>query len=620
MLKDFWLFRPFATGLTPRRKALFWTWNGAVLLLAGLSLGALSLLFAYGTYAKALMKSYFEHPLIAVLNILPVLLLLLLLYGVFGRPWAAFLGTSVVVGGLSLANYYLLRCRDDPLMFEDIKYLREAGAITQNANYDLSPDKRIWFGLLCIVAGTLFLKFLVRGVLRWQVRLGLGAAGVVCCVAVAGVYADDDLYDNGTQNFDHINRWSATQLYVSKGFLYPFLHSITVEGIEPPEDYDEEATEALLESYAPADIPEDRKVDLITIQLEAFADFSRFENVEGIDWESAYAAYHALEAESLSGDLITNIFAGGTVDTERAFLTGYADLWNFRTDTNSYGWYLDSQGYVTEGSHPSYDWFYNRRNINAYLGLATYYFLENYYQSLSPDAIATDSILFPEIYNLYAANRDGAGEPYFSFNVTYQGHGPYDSESVWRGKHYTDGRYSTTTANIVDNYLGSVSDTAEQLSALVDLFRNEERPVVLVIYGDHKPWLGYNNSGYQELGVNLDTSTAEGFYNYYGTRYLIWANAAAKEILGNDFQGEGPDVSSCFLMNLVFEQLGWTGDSWSQATADIWRQLPVLTTVGRYVENGALTAELSPEGQAALDTYESLEYYYGTHFQYETPD
>ena len=619
-MKDFWLFRPFATGLTPRRKALFWTWNGAVLLLAGLSLGALSLLFAYGTYAKALMKSYFEHPLIAVLNILPVLLLLLLLYGVFGRPWAAFLGTSVVVGGLSLANYYLLRCRDDPLMFEDIKYLREAGAITQNANYDLSPDKRIWFGLLCIVAGTLFLKFLVRGVPRWQVRLGLGAAGVVCCVAVAGVYADDDLYDNGTQNFDYINRWSATQLYVSKGFLYPFLHSITVEGIEPPEDYDEEATEALLESYAPADIPEDRKVDLITIQLEAFADFSRFENVEGIDWESAYAAYHALEAESLSGDLITNIFAGGTVDTERAFLTGYADLWNFRTDTNSYGWYLDSQGYVTEGSHPSYDWFYNRRNINAYLGLATYYFLENYYQSLSPDAIATDSILFPEIYNLYAANRDGAGEPYFSFNVTYQGHGPYDSESVWRGKHYTDGRYSTTTANIVDNYLGSVSDTAEQLSALVDLFRNEERPVVLVIYGDHKPWLGYNNSGYQELGVNLDTSTAEGFYNYYGTRYLIWANAAAKEILGNDFQGEGPDVSSCFLMNLVFEQLGWTGDSWTQATADIWRQLPVLTTVGRYVENGALTAELSPEGQAALDTYESLEYYYGTHFQYETPD
>ena len=169
----------------------------------------------------------------------------------------------------------------------------------------------------------------------------------------------------------------------------------------------------------------------------------------------------------------------------------------------------------------------------------------------------------------------------------------------------------------MDNYLGSVADTAAQLTALVDRFRQEERPVVLVVFGDHKPWLGYNNSGYQELGVNLDTSTEEGFYNYYGTRYLIWANDAAKEALGNDFQGEGPDVSSCFLMNLVFDQLGWTGDAWAQATADLWRELPVLTTVGRYVENGALTAELSPAGQAALETYESLEYYYGTHFLYE---
>ena len=168
----------------------------------------------------------------------------------------------------------------------------------------------------------------------------------------------------------------------------------------------------------------------------------------------------------------------------------------------------------------------------------------------------------------------------------------------------------------MDNYLGSVSDTAEQLSALVDQFRAEERPVVLVVYGDHKPWLGYNNSAYLELGVNLDTSTQEGFYNYYGTRYLIWANDAAKEVLDRDFQGEGPDVSSCFLMNLLFDYVDWEGDAWAQATTDIWREIPVLTTVDRYLRNGELTAELDPEGQALLDTYRSLEYYYGTHFQY----
>ena len=74
------------------------------------------------------------------------------------------------------------------------------------------------------------------------------AVGILLCAAGAGVYADDDLYDNKTENFDYINRWSSTQLYLSKGFIYPFLHSITVGSIEPPEGYDADAARELLAS------------------------------------------------------------------------------------------------------------------------------------------------------------------------------------------------------------------------------------------------------------------------------------------------------------------------------------------------------------------------------------
>lgn len=587
-----------------------------MLVMAGMCLGMLSIFFAYGDYPDVLMGSYLKRPLLLALNVVPVVLLVLLLYGLIGRPWAAFLLSAVVVWGLSLGNYYKLRFRDDPLMFEDLKYLREAGSITKTANYDLTPDKRVWFGLACIVLGTLILFFLVRGVPRWKVRLPLFLAGAALCVPLSRVYADKQIYNAKTINYDYINRWSSTQVYLSKGFVYPFLHSVTTGSIQTPKGYSEKETAALLESYEDVDIPETEKVDVITLQLEAFADFSQFENVEGIDWEAAYSVYHALETESYTGNLVTNIFAGGTVNTERAFLTGYADQWNYRTNTNSYGWYFDRQGYTVEGSHPSYEWFYNRRNVNGYLGLPTYYFYENRFSDLYTGGIATDDVLLPEIFKLYAENRDGEGKPYFSFNVTYQGHGPYDTESVWRGKHYTDGRYSTATTNIVDNYLGSVSDTAEQLQWLLNQFREEERPVVVVVFGDHKPWFGDGNSAYQELGVNLDTSTEEGFYNYYATRYLIWANDAAKAALDNEFVGEGPDVSSCFLMNLLFDQCGWQGNAWTQAAADIWRTLPVLTTVGRYVENEQLTETLDEAGQKALQTYKSLEYYYGTHFQY----
>ena len=84
----------------------------------------------------------------------------------------------------------------------------------------------------------------------------------------------------------------------------------------------------------------------------------------------------------------------------------------------------------------------------------------------------------------------------------------------------------------MNNYLGSVASTGKQLAAYVDSFRDDPEPVVLVFFGDHKPTLGAGNSFYEELGVNVQEGTAEGFYNLYTTPYLIWTNDAAKAVLG----------------------------------------------------------------------------------------
>nr|WP_326165355.1 LTA synthase family protein [uncultured Oscillibacter sp.] len=615
-----WLLQTGPDGLPKARQAVFWLWNGGILLAAGLCLGLLSLLFAYGDYPDAIMDSYLRHPLLLCLNLAPVVLFLALLYGALGRAGPAFLAGGGVVLGLSLGNYYKLRFRDDPLMYQDLRNLRDAAAITSMADYDLTPDKRVWCGLLALLLGTVFLLCFARGRLPKKARLALLLTAAALCVPMAAACGDDGLYGGETDNMAQFNvteRWSATRQYLSKGFVYPFLHSISAGAVRPPEGYRRAEAEALLASYTPQDIPDARKVDLITIQLEAFADLSRCGGAEGVDLERAYGIYHQLEAEGLSGDLVTNIFGGGTIDTERAFLTGFADQRDYRGKTNSYAWYLGSQGYALEGCHPCYAWFYNRRNVNAYLGIPNYHFIEDRFGELNPTGPAPDSILFPEIFRLYEENRDSGGAPYFSFNVSYQGHGPYSTEGAWRGEHFTDGRYSEATTNIVDNYLGSLLDTQEQLRWLFDRFRQEERPVVLVVFGDHKPWLGDSNSGYQELGIDLTLSRREGFYNYYATRYLIWANDAAKAALGGDLSGEGPDVSSCFLMDLLFDRLGWTGGAWAQATADIWREIPVLTDHGRYVRDGRLTAELDEEGERALQTYLCLQYYYRREFRYD---
>src|SRR5699024_7671272 len=110
-----------------------------------------------------------------------------------------------------------------------------------------------------------------------------------------------------------------------------------------------------------------------------------------------------------------------------------------------------------------------------------------------------------------------------------------------------------------NNYLEGIGRTDLAIEKMVDYFRNEEEPVVLVLFGDHKPFLGENTKGYEMLGINMDVNTVEGFRNYYSTPYVIWANDSAKEVLGDDFVGEGPEISPIYLMPYLMEKMGYPG-------------------------------------------------------------
>jgi phosphoglycerol transferase MdoB-like AlkP superfamily enzyme len=585
-----------------------------LLLAAGCFIGVMALCYAPGSYGESIFRSYFHHGLIVLLNLAPVILMVFFFYLLFGAPRAACITTTAIVMGLTFANYYLIRLRDDPLSFGDLLNIKEAISITKKQKYNLMPDTRMWIGIGCILLGVLILYLAVRHPVKipFRIRLPLLLIPVGLLIPLMIFCSDEKTYSQKTVNNDAINRWSATQVYVSKGFVYPFLHSITSDVLDKPSGYNSARAKIALSKYQDADIPKEKKVSVVTVQLEAFADFSDT-GVKGVDWEKAYGTYHQILKKSLSGRLLTNIFAGGTVNTERCFLTGFTQLKNFRSSTNSYARYFASQGYAVSGSHPSYGWFYNRKNINRYLGFPTYYFSENYYEKLADGKIASDSVLMKQIYYLYG-KASQKGKPVFSFNVTYQGHGPYSDTEVWRKEHFTDGRYSKTSANILDNYLGSVKDTAAQLKTLLDQFEKSGDPVIVVLYGDHKPWLGDNNSVYNELKINLNASEEAGLYNKYSTQYVIWATSAAKKTLGKSFVGKGPDLSSNYLMNEVFQQCGWTGNAWMQATSDIQKTLPILTTVDGFSEGKTVVEEsaLSKAGKAALQKYRMMQYYWET--------
>ena len=136
-----------------------------------------------------------------------------------------------------------------------------------------------------------------------------------------------------------------------------------------------------------------------------------------------------------------------------------------------------------------------------------------------------------------------------------------------------------------------------------------DRPVVLVLFGDHKPWGGNGNSAYTELGLDFDLSTQQGFQDYYSTPYLILANSAAKKTLGNDFTGDGGSFSPCFLMTELFDQCGWQGPGFLQLSREMRAATPLVHARGLYWPASGLTDALPPEDTQLLHRYLCAAYY-----------
>lgn len=570
--------------------------------LAGALVGVCSLLFAQSNIGYEMFLSYFKNPYILLFNLLPPVLLSLLFYLLTNRAVIAFLLTNLVVMVPTLVNFYKIAFRGDALVFEDLTLVGESKKMLET--YKLFWNDRITLYLAVLAVCTLLLAFFVRGRFRRVLpRLVAALALAVAGGCLAPLYTSGTIYDEKTANDALINPYSDTQRYISKGFVYPFLHTVKDAFHPAPAGYDESGAKEALAAFADEKIPEDKRVNFVCVMLESYNDFSRFEELTFT--RDVYGKYRELEKMGYSGTLVTDIFAGDTRVSEREFLTGlpFSRIDNFVTPANSYVWYMKQNGYFTTGAHPCYAWFYNRQNINKNLGFDEYLFSENYFADLTGSAITYDARFFPMLCELYTT-RDKS-KPYFSYNITYQCHGPYESQNAYFDTPYVENKgYSAETETILNNYLNAQRETTELLYKFALDMLDTDEPLVLVFFGDHKPWLGNANSVYHELGINIDTSTEEGFLNYYSTRYLILANDAAKKVCGNDFSGEGETLSVSLLMNKVFELCGYGGSAYMQFTSAQMKETPVIHR----------TADLRSD---ALRSYDDVTYYYRKNFVYD---
>lgn len=284
---------------------------------------------------------------------------------------------------------------------------------------------------------------------------------------------------------------------------------------------------------------------------------------------------NAIAGAAVLACIVSNVTGGGTTNTEFEFLTG-CSMANFGPGVYPYTVYdlsraeglprqFSALGYATTAMHPQIGTNWNRVNAYSDLGFDRFLTIDDFEGSDTLRGHVTDRATYDKVLDVLASGS----EPQFIFDVTMQNHSGYDTGLL--------GEEDTTHLSIdgaddplVDEYVSLIRHSDEDLEYFIERLRELDRPVVLVFFGDHQPYLtqGYNDLWYP------GEDAAEHARRVYQTDYVVWANY---DIAGCDQVSEVDDVSASFLDSEVAQLIGAPLTSFQKAHIELRRALPEIS-------------------------------------------
>ena len=606
----------------------------AVTLLAAVLLaGAITILalWCQPNALRVVLINMKAQPLLIVLNAMPVGLLLLVFTCLFRNVFFSAALVNLCVCGLSIANRIKIEVRDEPLFPRDFGLLKEVGTIV--GDYAIPFP---WIAIALVVLATLALMimgvfvrckpFPVAKLRGWLGRiLGATASFAVLTALILTVYASNDLYNS----FRVSNAYYIPSVFNELGFPYCFCHQFTTYPVDKPEQFNR--TEAESWDTAETTAGQGKDVHVIMVMNEAFSDISDDKAFSYSDETDPLKHLHALQNDphAISGHIVVPGFAGGTANTEFDVLTGIqtnalsaTTTSSFRVvnrNLNSLFRLFGSDGYHTSYFHCGDDWFYNRENVLRWMGAEETVFIDQMPDAEYKGRWVTDDYMA----GLIEAEFEDAvsqGKSLFHYSTTIQNHMSYTADKY--GSDYpfptleSSAQISDSVKTMLEVYLEGVRDGDAMLGRLTEYFSRQNEPVVLVFFGDHLPYLGDNQLGYSELGmeVAIPENDRINVLCSYETPYVIWANHAAAATLDWDSAvemlgiPENGKISASFLGAAVAELTGRAEqDNWFRYLNELRRITPVvqkktyMTMDGTYIPNRELDDWASESGLTGQD-------------------
>ena len=576
---------------------------------------------------RSVLVIFKAQPTLIVLNAMPVGLLLLIFTCLFRNVFFGAALTNLIVCGFSVANRVKIEVRDEPVFPRDLALLKEVGAIV--SDYDISyPWGAIGIvmiaSLLLVVLGV-FIRckpFPLARLRGWfGSLLGIIASGAVLVSLIFTVYASNDLYNS----FKVSNAYYVPAVCNELGFPYCFCHQFTTYPVDKPDGFSKGQAE-LWEQEAAPQKGEKQPVNVIMVMNEAFSDITDREAFAFDETNEPLPNLQAMRQDphAVTGHIVVPNFAAGTANTEFDVMTGIQTNALSATTTSAMrvvNRNLDSlfrvygeNGYHTSYFHPGDNWFYNRENVLAWMGAEETRFTNGMENMETKGRWVTDQYLVGQIQNEFEETVAG-GNTLFHYMTTIQNHMSYTPDKYGEGYSYPDVPLNISVSGHVETllkvYIEGARDADAMLGQLKEYFSAQEKPVVLVFFGDHLPYLGDNQVGYEELGLAAEPYWAD--LASYETPFVIWANDTAFEMLDWSAAAELPEtISASFLGAAVLELTGHSSDSsWFSFLNDLRREFPVVQKNTAVLSDGTVANPvlLDDQPSAALEKWRQWSYY-----------
>jgi len=440
-----------------------------------------------------------------------------ILFALSRRLWVFVVLQGLLMGVLYVGNAVKISFFGGPIMPDDAYALRSLLLVLEGWHFIAAAVP------LAAIAALMLFNFTLR---HWSAYL---ASMLVILFGITLVYKPVAILEPLDRYFGN-SVWDQRSNYLYRGAtLYSLQEGARYFAdahIPPDRDMALSAAARLLENVTKSTTVSGnftpRNVHIVL--LESFWDPTLLKQA-GYNQDPLAPAFRKLWEQTGFSHVMSPVYGGYTANAEFEILCGFPvieDNVKFErqllNDVPCLPHLLAEYGYRTLASHPNVPVFWNRINAYRRMGFQTYWSKQDFLLDDMNREFLSDASLYRQVLDKIADPVD-SGQPLLNYIVTYFGHWNYPLNDS-----RPDRITASSTVEEVSGYANTMYYKSIELMIFLERLQARDPDSIIVLFGDHLPFMGENFAGYVDSGVlasKRSEFSADMFRFYVSTPMVI---------------------------------------------------------------------------------------------------